>query len=162
MKTKNIKVRKEVVLCSKCKKANNFLYLSDFAYGEKLIIYGEKRQYAYINLFEDDLYSKHEMLVSEILKNHNIKITKEFLLNAVNTTFGITCDKISGCAIDFNPTKHQCEYCSSSDFDVRLVEPETLVDVEIPLITHNSWMLFADKEKIELIENELIDKKIIQ
>ena len=51
-----IKVRKEVVNCSICHKHNEFLYLSDFSYGEKLVLYDNGHKYAYINLLEDKVY----------------------------------------------------------------------------------------------------------
>ena len=34
-----LKVRKETVRCVQCKKENHFFYLSDFAYGERLVLY---------------------------------------------------------------------------------------------------------------------------
>jgi hypothetical protein len=39
-----INVRKEVVLCSKCRTPNDFLYLSDFAYGERLVVYDDTKR----------------------------------------------------------------------------------------------------------------------
>lgn len=34
-----IKVRREVVKCTNCKRKNEFFYLSDFSYGERLVLY---------------------------------------------------------------------------------------------------------------------------
>mgnify|MGYP000472613563 CR=1 FL=1 len=52
-----IKVRRETARCTNCGKINEFYYLSDFLYGERLVIFHNGMSYAYINLLEDDVYN---------------------------------------------------------------------------------------------------------
>ena len=44
-----IKVRREAVKCTNCGKINEFYYLSDFSYGERLVLFHNGMSYAYIN-----------------------------------------------------------------------------------------------------------------
>ena len=156
----NIRVIREVLRCSKCKKTSEFLYLSDFSYGERLIRFGDK-QYAYINLIEDDTFNNFEKLLIGILKQYDHESDKEEIANILNETFGIACDKISGSRIDFSRNEEICSYCSSTDFDNIMVEPETDLDIDVPVITHEQWNILSTDNKKELIENELKQKEII-
>ena len=52
-----MKVRIEVVKCANCKMNNHFLYLSDFSYGERLVLFDNGTKYAYIDLLQDSVYS---------------------------------------------------------------------------------------------------------
>ena len=52
-----IKVRREAARCTNCGKINEFYYLSDFSYGERLVLFHNGMSYAYINLLKDDVYN---------------------------------------------------------------------------------------------------------
>lgn len=69
-----IKVRRETARCTNCGKINEFYYLSDFLYGERLVIFHNGMSYAYINLLEDDVYNDFIDKVKTILNLHQ----KEF------------------------------------------------------------------------------------
>lgn len=157
----NIRVRKEVVLCSKCKQKNDFLYLSDFSYGQRLILFDEGRQYAYINLLQDEAFDDYEKQLQEVLRRNNKEIDEENLFEIIDCTFGIACDKILGNKIDFSYQKRKCIYCSSNVFDSLMVEPETIMNVDVPLITHEQWKLLNKDEKEQAIEKELKIRKIL-
>ena len=60
-----IKVRRETARCTNCGKINEFYYLSDFLYGERLVIFHNGMSYAYINLLEDDVYNDFIKKVDE-------------------------------------------------------------------------------------------------
>lgn len=157
----NIRVIQEVLRCSKCKKKNTFLYLSDFAYGERLIRIDEAKKYVYINLLEDKILSDYEKLVRAILKEYNYEINEETISNIINKTFGIACDKIMGNKIDFSHNEEKCSYCFSNDFDSIMAEPETILDISVPVITHEQWNVLSENKRKELIENELKLRKIL-
>lgn len=157
MRKIKIKVRKESVKCSECRKENDFFYLSDFSYGEKLIIYDEGRKYAFINLLEDNSYKEFEVLINEIMEE-NGKIAEDGL---INNLFEITCDPISRCLIDFRHNKRKCNYCESYVFDANLLEPEKLVDIEVPIVTHEIWESLNSAQKREKIENVLRSRGIL-
>lgn len=157
MKKIKIKVRDEIVQCSKCRKANDFFYLSDFSYGEKLIIYDKGRKYAFINFFEDNSYNEFVILTNEIMAENGKNIEGTL----INDLFEITCDPISKCSIDFRHNKRKCSYCESYDFDANLLEPEKLVDIEVPVVTHEIWESLSGVQKREKIKEILRSKKII-
>ncbi|MHC1723763.1 MAG: hypothetical protein AB9836_11250 [Aminipila sp.] len=158
----NIRVRREVLRCSKCKNTNEFLYLSDFSYGERLIRFDDAKQYAYINLLEDTIFNDFEQIVRVILKQYNYKINEEKLINIINETFGITCDKIMGNEVEFLYKEEKCSFCSSNDFESLLAEPEKVIEIDVPVITHQQWEILNEDEKKELIEKELKLRKILQ
>lgn len=158
----NIKVRREVLRCSKCKNTNEFLYLSDFSYGERLIRFDDAKQYAYINLLEDTIFNDFEQFSRDVLKQNNYKIDEERLINILNETFGIACDKIMGNDVDFMYKEEKCSFCSSNDFESILAESEKVIEIDVHVITHQKWKTLTEDEKKELIEKELKLRKILQ
>lgn len=161
MKMINVKVRKEIIQCSKCKKAKSFLYLSDFSYGERLIFTNDGLEYVFINLIGDKIYDEYEERVRKILQENSIDIVSEMLDNFINETFGITCDEISGHKVDFSQKQKKCCYCGSTEFDRNMIEPESLIEIEIPLISHEKWNTLNNEEKEKLIKDELKLKMVM-
>jgi len=76
-----IKVRRETARCTNCGKINEFYYLSDFLYGERLVIFHNGMSYAYINLLEDDVYNDFIDKVKTILNLHQKEFSEEKLQN---------------------------------------------------------------------------------
>lgn len=157
MKKIKIKVRKEIVQCSKCGKVNDCFYLSDFSYGEKLIIYDQGRKYAFINFFEDSSYNEFVVLTNEIMAENSKSIEGSL----ISDLFEITYDPISNCSIDYRHNKRKCNYCGSYAFDANLVEPEKMVDIEVPIVTHKIWESLNSVQKKEKIKNVLKSRGII-
>lgn len=157
----NIRVRKEVVQCSKCKKPKNFLYLSDFSYGERFLFINDGKEYAFINLIEDKIYDEYEECVRKILQENSIELKSDMLNIFINETFGITCDEINGHKVDFFQNQKKCCYCGSIEFDRNMIEPESLIKIEVPLISHEKWNILNSEEKEKLVKDELKFKKII-
>lgn len=156
----NVKVRKEVVCCRKCKHKVEFFYISDFSYGERLALYNDGKNYAYINLLEDEVYNQFFEDIETILLEHKKNITKEKEQEIVNMTFKIACDNINGSEVDFIGNR-KCEYCESEEVEDLLVEPEQIVNVGIPEITHNNWNILSKKERKQAIINFLEVNKIL-
>lgn len=157
MKSIKMKVRKETIQCSKCRKANDLFYLSDFSYGEKLIIYDKGRKYAFINLFEDSSYDEFVQLLNEIMEENNKSVDDALIIDL----FQITCDPISNCVVDFRDNKRKCNYCASHTFDAHLLKPEKIVDIECPIITHKIWESLNEIQRRKKLENTLKSQGII-
>lgn len=152
----NIKVRKEVVRCINCKRENEFFYLFDFSYGERLVLFADgMKKYAYINLLRDGIYSDFIDKVKAVLNSHQKEISEGNLQNIINHMFAMTCDKIHGCDVDFVNKNKKCKYCASEDFEDLMVEPEKIVYIDVPNVTHEAWGNMSEEKKIQMIENYL-------
>lgn len=143
----NIKVRREVLKCVNCKRKNEFLYLSDFSYGERLVLFDNGMRYAYINLLEDSVYSDFIDKVKAILSSHKKEVLDSDLQNIINHMFEITCDKIQGSCIDFAKSYKKCIYCASEDFEDLMIEPEKIICVDVPNVTHEAWKDMCEEKK---------------
>lgn len=151
-----MKVRIEVVKCANCKMNNHFLYLSDFSYGERLVLFDNGTKYAYIDLLQDSVYSDFIDKVKEILGSYKAEVSGNVFQNMIDNMFSMTCDKIDGSNVDFVMNHKKCINCSSDSFEDSIVEPERSIYVDLPNITHNAWMSFTDGEKKERIKQELL------
>lgn len=156
----NVTVRKEVVSCKKCKHKVEFLYISDFSYGERLVLYNNGKKYAYINLLKDEAYNQINEGVETILQEYKKSMTKEKEQEIVNMTFKIACDNINGSEVDFIGNR-KCDYCESEEVEDLLVEPEQIVNVDIPEITHNNWNMLCEAERKQAIINFFEVNKIL-
>lgn len=155
MSTIKIKVRKEVVLCEKCKVPRAFYYLSDFSYGEKFILIHDGIDYAYVNLFEDEIFDEFTLLVNQVLNDSHIELSKARIAEIINCTFGISCDYINNMAVDSSVHEEKCVNCGSKKFGTKLTEPEKIVEIAVPQITHEAWKTLSDDEKKEKIRQEI-------
>lgn len=155
MNMKNIRVRKEVLKCSKCRNPQSFLYLSDFSYGERLLFVNEGKEYAFINLIEDKIYTEYEERVIKILQENSIDLESEMINIFIIETFGITCDEINGHQVDFSQTQKKCHYCGSTEFCRNMIEPESLIEINVSLISHEKWNALNNEQKEELIRDTL-------
>lgn len=161
METVRIKIIKEVVKCENCKRAKDFLYLSDFAYGQRLVYLNDATEYAYANLIEDKYFQDYIKIVKTILREKKIVYTNETLNDFVNELYGITCDTINGNNVDFSQDQNKCLYCGSTEFEKYMSEPEALVEMEIPLISHVVWENLSENRRRKLIEEKMKECKII-
>lgn len=158
MKLKKIKVRREIVRCAQCGKANALFYLSDFLYGEKLIIYDEGRKYAFIDLQEDSVYNEFIALLSKVMLEHG-KYAENILTNDL---FSITCDPLLKYSINFGCNKRKCIFCGSYVLEANLLEPEKIVEIEVPIVTHEIWKSLNSIQKRKKIEDILRNKGVIK
>ena len=156
-----IRVRREVVRCSNCKQKNEFLYLSDFSYGERLVLFNSGMNYAYINLIGDNIYSDFIDKVKAILDSYQKEVLDSELQNIINHVFVITCDKIQGSEVDFSNSHKKCIYCATEDFEDFMVEPEKITYEDIPEVTHVAWKDMCEEKKNQLIEKSLKENNII-
>ena len=155
MEVINIKVRKEVIRCKKCHVPKEFLYLSDFSYGQRLVFINGETEYAFINLIEDGVYDEFKDMVIEILNEEKSEVSEERTNEIVNLTFGVACDCINGYAVDFNKNQKQCAKCGSVEFERNMIEPESLVEIQAYPITHTSWKSKNESEKKEMLRKKI-------
>lgn len=156
-----IKVRREVVKCINCKRENEFFYLSDFSYGERLVLFDNGMKYAYINLLEDSIYSDFIDKVKVILNSLQKEISDSELQNIINHVFGVACDKIQGSDVDFVMSHKKCTYCATEGFEDLMVEPEKILYIDVPNVTHESWKDMCEGKRMQLIVKTLTDNKFI-
>lgn len=155
MTTIKIKVRKEVVRCDMCKRTKDFLYLSDFSYGQKLVYFNSNTELAFINLLEDEVFIKYEEMVKDILNSNGVTYTSEEVGKFVNKSFGVTCDSLYGMNIDFSIGQKKCMYCGSIKFEKNMIEPESMTEIIVPVVSHEKWETLDDNQKKEIILSEL-------
>lgn len=153
-----IKVRREVVRCINCKRENEFLYLPDFSYGERLVLFNNGMNYAYINLLEDNIYSDFIEKVKAVLHSLQKEVSDDELQNIINHIFEVTCDKIQGSDVDFVTNHKKCVYCATEHFEDLMVEPEKLLYIDVPNVTHEAWKAMCEEKRIQLIEKTLTEK----
>jgi hypothetical protein len=161
MAIKGVGVRNETVLCMDCGKPTQFFCLPDFAYGEWLTSVADGTCFAYVNLLEDSLYKDFISMVkngfgAQIIKRGNLLDAAVYA-----NVFGVTCDEIDGCPVDFGKTKRICKYCLSVRLDTHLAERATSGLIDAVLVTHERWTELDEREKIARISDELVAKGYI-
>lgn len=152
---KKIKVRKEVVRCDICKQPKDFLYLSDFAYGQRLVYFYDNVKPAFINLLEDEVFLEYVEMVKNMLDEHNISFSAENINIFIDKSFGVACDTIYGKRIDFCVGQKKCIHCGSTKFERNMIEPECMLEIDLPIVTHEKWKSLDNKHKENIILNEL-------
>lgn len=118
-------------------------------------------KYAYINLLEDGIYSDFIDKVKAVLNSLQKEISDSELQNIINHVFGVACDKIQGSDVDFEMSHKKCIYCATGDFEDLMVEPEKLLYIDVPNVTHEVWKDMCEEKRIQLIEKTLTDNKFI-
>jgi len=157
MEMVRVKIRKEVVQCLACKKPKDFLFLSDFSYGERLIYSDDGLPCAFCRLIDDKVYDEYGELVRQVLKDNLKEISEDKILDLIIETFGVTCDEINGNKIDFSKKqKKECLFCGANTFSRNIIEPESYIEIELPLVSHEKWLNMEFKEKYELVKREVL------
>jgi hypothetical protein len=150
---KAVRVRKEDTLCKQCGKKKSFYYLSDYSYGERLVMTKDSKYYAYASLIEDKAFEELEKYIRLILECHNITLSEKILVKCINNLFGITCDTIKNEPVDTASRDDKCLSCGNSDFGQNV--SETIEDIEMPIVTHILWDRLNEDEKINVTKKEL-------
>ncbi len=148
-----VKVRIEEALCKQCGEKKSFYYLSDYSYGERLVMTKDLKYYAYVNLIEDKAFDELEKYIKLILECYNITLSEKLLAKCINNLFGITCDAINNQPIDTASRDDKCLSCGNDNFGQNI--SEAIEDIEIPSVTHMQWDRLNEDEKINVIKKEL-------
>ncbi len=150
-----LKVRKEEGVCKKCGEIKKFYYLSDFSYGEKLILIKNGKDYAYVNLFEDDALENLNEITNSVLEKYNVTLNRMMFAECINKLFGLTCDMIDNELVDTSNCNKKCKHCGYDKFSFGNDLKEAIIDIEIPVVTHLRWNSLNDADKLKSVENEL-------
>ena len=111
--------------------------------------------------FEKVLVEINTILATYVNKESLISINEEKLQNIINHIFGMTCDRIQESEIDFAMNHKKCIYCAADDFEDLMAEPEKIICVEMPNVTHHAWKTLNDAKKVQQIEKALMENKVI-
>lgn len=152
---KKIRIRKEVVCYDICKQPKDFLYLSDFVYGQRLIYFNKNIKPAFINLLEDKVFEEYVDMVKNLLNEHNISCSSEDINAFVDKSFGIACDMMYGMSVDFSVGQKKCLHCGSTKFEQNMIEPESIIVTELPIVSHEEWKMLDYDQKESIILGEL-------
>lgn len=155
MEMKSITLRKQVGKCKKCGNPKFFIYLSDFAYGHRMAYLNKDMEFAVINLLEDEHYDDFINTVRKVIAEENRIYSEKEILRFAHDTYGITCDAIRGQRVDFSASQKKCTVCGSVEFEKYLIEPESLVQMEVSIISHEIWAEIDVQEREKLIRQEL-------
>lgn len=149
------RIRKEVVRCDICKQPKNFLYLSDFGYGQRLIYFDRNVNPAFINLLEDEVFLEYMDMVKIVLDENSGSLIAMDINDFVEKSFGITCDAIYGMRIDFSMGQKRCFHCGSTKFERNMIEPESIIEIDLPDVSHEEWKMLDHDQKRKVILDEL-------
>lgn len=150
-----LKVRKEEGVCKKCGEIKKFYYLSDFSYGEKLILIKGGKDYAYVNLLEDKAFEELEEIINLVLKKYDVALNSIMFAKCLNKLFGLTCDMVEDELVNTVNCNEKCKHCGYDKFSFGEDLKEAIVDIEVPVVTHLSWNALSDDDKLKVVENEL-------
>ena len=159
---KKIKIRREVVRCDICKKPKDFLYLSDFVYGQKLIYFDNNINPAFINLLEDEVFLEYVDMVKNVLNEHNISCSFDDINTFIDKTFGVTCDTMYEMRVDFSVGQKRCLHCGSTKFERNMIEPEKIIETELPVVSHEEWKKLDYSQKECIILDVLKKEEIVE
>lgn len=159
---KKIRIRKEVVRCDICKKPKEFWYLSDFVYGQRLIYFDNNINPAFINLLEDEVFLEYVDMVKNVLNEHNISCSSDDINTFIDKSFGVACDTMYGMRVDFSVGQKRCLHCGSTKFERNMIEPESIIVTELPVVSHEEWKMLDYGQKKSIILDELKKEGIVE
>ncbi len=157
-----LKVRTSTGTCRNCGAKRKVCYLSNYSYGERLVMTSDTRYYGYVNLIKDEVFDEVESIMKDILLKSNISISAKQNADYLNSIFGIACDNIENTRIDASNNTKYCLECSSNDIDFETSGGEVIEEVAFPVISHTIWCKLDENEKRRLIANELYNKGCIK
>lgn len=74
----------------------------------------------------------------------------------ITKSFGITCDDVSGKAVNFAIDQKKCLHCGSREFESNMTEPESIVEIEVLTLSHKKWNEMDINQKEHYILEEII------
>ncbi len=151
MHTMKQTVRKESVRCKVCGTINTFLYLSDFSYGQRLLLLDDGQHYALADLLQDNVWDEYYKTAEEIVKQSSVTYSDERLREFVNQTFGVTCDRINDQSVAAPQRQKRCSRCDALDWEPYLTEPEKTDVMAFPVVTHEGWRQLPSGEQRKIV-----------
>lgn len=153
-------INKKVVafktICDSCKHEFETYDLSEFAYGERILLTEDGLNYAYIHCIESPAFREVSSMVDDVLgtndKNWRFASKRTVCFNKV---FGATCDKINSKLLDASRTKRRCPICGYDETSRWEFNPVKFVELELNEVTHVDWNQMEYAEKKEVVMSSL-------
>lgn len=101
-------------LCKKCGFEFDIYRLSDFSYGEKLLLTEDGIDYVYLNCFDDKVFNRIDGIVRELLKDRLLSDIQ--IRECLNKVFDLTCDTVNEKHINSLRNNPSCPKCKCDDF----------------------------------------------
>lgn len=138
--------------CDDCGGTSEVYKFPDFYYGDRIMRTTDGLDMGLVKCLEDEVFGDVSDLVSTFCKRWNISTQDHIKL--FNSVFGITCDPINGKEID--PLKGPvCRLCKSNRITHAPYNPPKVVEMDIPMITHEHWSGRDPKERAKTINEHL-------
>lgn len=137
--------------CKSCKSEFEVYRLSDFLYGEKLLLTKDGIDYVYLNCFEDKLMEELSNIVEKHL-NKKIGYSQDSIY-FFNLLFDATCDEVNGKKIDSSRHKYSCSKCKSDDTKELPINLWGTKKVTFPIVKHEKWNSMTNNEKALIIQD---------
>lgn len=130
--------------CADCGHAFEAPILDESRYGE-FLLWSRSGRVAHLNAFEDPVYGEAKALVTEILGQAD----SFGVADVLQRVFGpVTCDLDPDGAPYLINGQPSCPTCHSQRIaSWEMIEPEKLVELDIPDVTHKRWALQSVKER---------------
>ncbi len=139
--------------CKVCGNTFEVYKLSDFSYGERLLLTEDGLDFGYIVCYEDSVFNEVSTIVENFCKPKNLKQNQ--IVDCFNKVFGISCDLINGKKIDAYRSKRACPDCKKDQLETTPYEPFKTITAKVPVITHDEWNKLSSIEKNDLVFKEL-------
>lgn len=136
--------------CDKCGFRRKLYFMSDFSYGERIIVSKSGERCAYVNLLEENITNEISTLCKGIFIEKNITISPVKMGRIVSTIYPITCDMIDGEEVDVT-VNYKCNSCKAGKMVEDSSFGERIETIEMPLVTHIAWNKKNDMQKKQLI-----------
>lgn len=156
---KSVSVLVTKCLCKKCGEEFNDYRLSDFVYGERIILTEDGTDQAYVNCFDDQVFDEVGQIVDDFFKGKHISQyqTPEYF----NRVFGYACDYINEKRLNACRITRACINCSSEQLEITETPSPIIANINFPVITHVFWNQNSITEKENIILNALKKEECI-
>lgn len=155
MKTK-IKLEIFKSECKECGKRFEIANFPDFEYGRRIVRTEDGKDIGLVVCYEDKVFDEVGQIVNRYCEKN--RLTTRENTRCFNEVFGLSCDTLNGKA--WSATQRPvCQYCGSSNIDWNNYSPPKSEDVQVMVITHDSWNSKNNRDKEALIFNRLDELK---
>lgn len=153
---KRIKVKLTVayVKCVNCGFQRKLYFLPDFSYGERIVTTKNGEYCAYVNLLNEKLTEELTIICKYILGKKEIDMSKSKMGRMISNIYPIVCDDINGMKVENTPS-WKCPNCTNGKMEEDKEYGEKLEEMEIPIVTHDTWREMDKQQKIIFVEREM-------
>lgn len=135
--------------CMACRHEFEAFRISDFAYGERLLLTEDGIDYGYLNCFEDKVFDEIDEAVKVLMRDKGIPENE--YRKYYDKAFSITCDRVNGKNIDASRISFACPICKSDKVMELDGEAHETRKVAFPVISHEAWNHMDISERKQLL-----------